>query len=71
LRYFGLTAGKKTVLCVGGSLGAKNINEAISKDIDLFEQKHLQLIWQTGKPYLEKAKERSAKARSIFMLMIL
>jgi UDP-N-acetylglucosamine--N-acetylmuramyl-(pentapeptide) pyrophosphoryl-undecaprenol N-acetylglucosamine transferase len=67
LRYFGLSAGKKTVLCVGGSLGAKNINEAISKDIDLFEQKHLQLIWQTGKPYLEKAKERSAGKKHIYV----
>ncbi|MEI2747845.1 MAG: undecaprenyldiphospho-muramoylpentapeptide beta-N-acetylglucosaminyltransferase [Ferruginibacter sp.] len=67
LRYFGLAAGKKTVLCVGGSLGAKNINEAISKDIDLFEQKNLQLIWQTGKPYLEKAKERSAGKKHIYV----
>ena len=67
LRYFGLTAGKKTVLCVGGSLGAKNINEAISKDIDLFEQKNLQLIWQTGKPYLDKAKERCAGKKHIYV----
>jgi UDP-N-acetylglucosamine--N-acetylmuramyl-(pentapeptide) pyrophosphoryl-undecaprenol N-acetylglucosamine transferase len=54
--FFGLDPEKKTVLSVGGSLGAKSINEAIDKNLDLFEQNNLQLIWQTGKPYVEKAK---------------
>jgi UDP-N-acetylglucosamine--N-acetylmuramyl-(pentapeptide) pyrophosphoryl-undecaprenol N-acetylglucosamine transferase len=58
LKHFGLSENKKTVLSVGGSLGAKNINEAIDKDIELFEQNNLQLIWQTGKPYLERATTR-------------
>src|SRR6478672_10432007 len=52
---FGLDPAKKTVLSIGGSLGAKSINEALDKDIVLFEQNDLQLIWQTGKPYKEKA----------------
>jgi UDP-N-acetylglucosamine--N-acetylmuramyl-(pentapeptide) pyrophosphoryl-undecaprenol N-acetylglucosamine transferase len=58
LKHFGLVDGKKIVLVVGGSLGAKTINEAIDKDIDLFSSNGLQLIWQTGKPYFDKAKER-------------
>jgi UDP-N-acetylglucosamine--N-acetylmuramyl-(pentapeptide) pyrophosphoryl-undecaprenol N-acetylglucosamine transferase len=47
--FFELQADKKTVLVVGGSLGAKSINEAIASHIDAFEQNGLQLIWQTGK----------------------
>jgi UDP-N-acetylglucosamine--N-acetylmuramyl-(pentapeptide) pyrophosphoryl-undecaprenol N-acetylglucosamine transferase len=47
--FFGLQNDQKTVLVVGGSLGAKSINEAIAAHIDVFEQNGLQLIWQTGK----------------------
>jgi UDP-N-acetylglucosamine--N-acetylmuramyl-(pentapeptide) pyrophosphoryl-undecaprenol N-acetylglucosamine transferase len=57
LKFFGLQENKKTVLVVGGSLGAKSINEAINKNIDAFAKNNLQLIWQTGKPYFETAKE--------------
>ena len=60
IEFFGLNPAKKTVLSVGGSLGAKSINEALDKNLHLFEQNNLQLIWQTGKPYVEKAKH-SAK----------
>ena len=42
LAYFGLNAGKKTVLSIGGSLGAQSINDAISKHIDHFETNNLQ-----------------------------
>jgi UDP-N-acetylglucosamine--N-acetylmuramyl-(pentapeptide) pyrophosphoryl-undecaprenol N-acetylglucosamine transferase len=56
ITFFGLDPAKRTVLSVGGSLGAKSINEALDKNLDLFMQNNLQLIWQTGKPYVEKAK---------------
>lgn len=49
LRFFNLQPGKKTVLIVGGSLGARSINEAIEKGIDELSNAGLQLIWQTGK----------------------
>ena len=55
--FFGLDPNKKTVLAIGGSLGAKNINEALAKDISEFEKNDLQLIWQTGKPFVEKGRE--------------
>ena len=55
IKFFGLDPAKKTVLSVGGSLGAKSINEALDKNLDLFEENNLQLIWQTGKSYVEKA----------------
>lgn len=67
LKHFGLSNGKRTVLCIGGSLGAKSINEAIDKDIDLFEANGLQLIWQTGKPYAEKARERCTGKHDIYV----
>ena len=54
--FFGLDPNKKTVLAIGGSLGAKNINEALAKDISEFEKNDLQLIWQTGKPFVEKGR---------------
>ena len=55
--FFGLDPNKKTVLAIGGSLGAKNINEALAKGIIEFEKNDLQLIWQTGKPFVEKGRE--------------
>lgn len=51
--YFGLEEGKKTILVLGGSLGAKAINIAISKIIDWVEENNYQLIWQTGELYYD------------------
>ena len=67
LEKFGLKAGKKTVLSIGGSLGAKSINEAIDKNLEAFGENGLQLIWQTGKPYKEKGKERAAGHSNVFV----
>ncbi|MEJ7610906.1 MAG: UDP-N-acetylglucosamine--N-acetylmuramyl-(pentapeptide) pyrophosphoryl-undecaprenol N-acetylglucosamine transferase [Ferruginibacter sp.] len=55
LNYFGLASDKKTLLVVGGSLGARTINEAIDKNLSTLSENNLQLIWQTGKPYFERA----------------
>ncbi|MEP7230095.1 MAG: undecaprenyldiphospho-muramoylpentapeptide beta-N-acetylglucosaminyltransferase [Ginsengibacter sp.] len=55
LEFFGLKPGLKTVFVMGGSLGAKSINEAIEANIDSFKKNNLQLIWQTGKPFAERA----------------
>ncbi|MCX6208430.1 MAG: undecaprenyldiphospho-muramoylpentapeptide beta-N-acetylglucosaminyltransferase [Bacteroidetes bacterium] len=51
--FFNLNSNKKTVLIVGGSLGAKSINEAIAKDLNEFIKNDIQLIWQTGKTTAE------------------
>ena len=48
---FGLDADKPTVLVVGGSLGARTLNEAIQASLDRFAKSGVQLIWQTGKAY--------------------
>jgi len=55
LNFFGLKTGMKTVFVMGGSLGAKSINEVIEENIDVFKENDLQLIWQTGKNYAGKA----------------
>lgn len=47
--FFGLDPSRKTILAVGGSLGARSINEAIAAHIDAFAANGIQLIWQTGK----------------------
>ena len=67
LNYFGLADDKKTVLVIGGSLGAKSINEAIDKNIAQFAQNNLQLIWQTGKPYFETATATVNNMSGIYM----
>ncbi len=55
LKFFGLKAGMKTIFIMGGSLGAKSINETIEANIDAFKKNNLQLIWQTGKLFAERA----------------
>lgn len=57
LASFGLKKGVTTVLIVGGSLGAKSINESIDAGLDELMKENVQLIWQTGKPYYEQAKK--------------
>jgi UDP-N-acetylglucosamine--N-acetylmuramyl-(pentapeptide) pyrophosphoryl-undecaprenol N-acetylglucosamine transferase len=52
--YFGLNESLTTILVMGGSLGAKSINDAILEHLDQFERRHLQLIWQTGKNNAER-----------------
>jgi UDP-N-acetylglucosamine--N-acetylmuramyl-(pentapeptide) pyrophosphoryl-undecaprenol N-acetylglucosamine transferase len=49
-QHFSLDASKKTILVVGGSLGARTINEAVEANLAQLT-KHAQLLWQTGKNY--------------------
>ncbi len=55
ISWFGLNSAKKTVLVIGGSLGAKSINEAIDAGLMEILKEDVQVIWQTGKPYYETA----------------
>lgn len=54
LAYYGLENTKKTVLIIGGSLGARTLNNALLKDLHLLQEKGIQVIWQTGKFYFEQ-----------------
>jgi UDP-N-acetylglucosamine--N-acetylmuramyl-(pentapeptide) pyrophosphoryl-undecaprenol N-acetylglucosamine transferase len=67
IRFFGLDENKKTVLSIGGSLGAKAINEAIHNQLNLFLTNDLQLIWQTGKPYKEIAEKRTKGIEGVYV----
>ena len=59
----GLDADKKCVLIVGGSLGARSINESIMAQIELIRKNsNIQFVWQTGKLYFEEMKRRVAEA---------
>jgi len=51
--YFGLQQGKKTLLVVGGSLGAKSINDGVMAHIDDLYYSDYQVVWQTGKNYFK------------------
>lgn len=64
-KYFGLTKDLPTVLVVGGSLGARTINEAIEENLNFFIENNIQLIWQTGNGYAEKASIAVKKINTI------
>jgi UDP-N-acetylglucosamine--N-acetylmuramyl-(pentapeptide) pyrophosphoryl-undecaprenol N-acetylglucosamine transferase len=55
-RHFGLSTEKKILLVLGGSLGARTINESIVAGLEKLKEKNIQLIWQTGKLFYEKGK---------------
>ena len=67
VRFFGLKDSLPVILSIGGSLGAKSINESIYKHIDAFGNNNLQLIWQTGKPYATLAKEVSSQKENVYV----
>ena len=58
VKVFGLDPAKRTVLLVGGSLGARTINESVLQHLDIVEGSGVQFIWQTGKYYSAAIAER-------------
>jgi UDP-N-acetylglucosamine--N-acetylmuramyl-(pentapeptide) pyrophosphoryl-undecaprenol N-acetylglucosamine transferase len=67
INFFGLNESAKTVLVIGGSLGARSINEAIADSIQLFEENRLQLIWQTGKVNAGKYRAVAENKKNIWV----
>ena len=59
IRYFNLDANKKTLLVLGGSLGARRINQLIANEITALSNQNIQVIWQCGKLYFEDYKHFS------------
>lgn len=55
-----LDATRPTVLVIGGSLGARTVNDSLSGGIDAFQKAGIQVIWQTGKYYAEECKKTVA-----------
>jgi len=57
LRHFELDKNKKTILILGGSGGAKSINEAVINKLEKIKDSNVQLVWQTGKLYFKVSNE--------------
>lgn len=65
LKEFGLSTLNKTLLVIGGSLGAGSMNEAVAESIKRFEEKGIQIIWQTGNDYFDKYKNLTSDSVKI------
>jgi UDP-N-acetylglucosamine--N-acetylmuramyl-(pentapeptide) pyrophosphoryl-undecaprenol N-acetylglucosamine transferase len=61
LSHFKLSTQNKTLLALGGSLGASSINVAMAGSLSSFKKKNLQIIWQTGSRYYEKYKDLTSE----------
>lgn len=70
IRSFGLDPEKKTILIIGGSLGARTINQCVLSHLDLIRSSGVQFIWQTGKIYIDDARRRVAEAGELPMLHV-
>ena len=57
LKHFGLDSEKTTVAIIGGSLGAKRINETVARHLESLLDRGLQVLWQTGKLYIDRFRE--------------
>lgn len=72
LNFFELDQKKKTLLILGGSLGARAINVLVSNSLKFFEENNVQLIWQCGKFYekeYKRAETNSVKVHSFLNRM--
>lgn len=70
LATFRLAPGKKTILLVGGSLGARTVNGSVLSHLDLVRESDVQFIWQTGKYYNASIMERLAKEPKMDNLVV-
>ena len=70
IKSFGLDPNKKTILILGGSLGARTINNCIIKNLDKIKNSDVQFIWQTGKIYIEEARNSISKTEGLSMLHV-
>ncbi len=71
LRAFGLDENKKTILIVGGSLGARTVNESVMQHLDLVKSSGVQFIWQTGKYYNASINEQLKGRTDLPMLKVM
>ena len=70
IRSFGLDPSKKTILIVGGSLGARTINNCVMEGLDKIKASGAQFIWQTGKIYIGEARAAVAQVGELPMLHV-
>ena len=70
IKSFGLDPNKKTILVLGGSLGARTINNCIIQNLDKIKNSDVQFIWQTGKIYIEEARDSVSKTGGLSMIHV-
>lgn len=70
-KSFGLDPNKKTVLVIGGSLGARTVNESILSHLDDIRKSNVQFIWQTGKYYSAAVAEQLKAHKPLPMLKVM
>lgn len=68
IKSFGLDPSKKTILIIGGSLGARTLNNCVMHAMNEIKESDVQFIWQTGKFYIEEAKRCYSEAGSPKMI---
>lgn len=69
LEVFGLSSTQKTALVIGGSLGAKTLNDAMLKSLEQISNGQLQFIWQCGKGYIDQINQSISKVPEQIKLM--
>lgn len=69
LQFFDHDSSKPILLILGGSLGARRINQLIEEKLDYFKEQGLQLIWQCGKLYYEEYKKYNSESVKVFDFM--
>ena len=65
LEFFGLNPDKKTLLVIGGSLGARTLNQATVAALPRLREAGIQLLWQTGKLYFPEAQQQTDQASGL------
>ena len=67
LLKFGLLPSRKTILIIGGSLGARSINNAIEQNLIALANLDIQLIWQTGKPKAKAYEQAASNFSNVYV----
>ena len=70
-KSFGLQPNKKTILIIGGSLGARTMNESVLAHLDDIRKSDVQVIWQTGKYYSQEISEALSKVDAVENLKVM
>lgn len=67
MEFFGLAEERKTLLIIGGSLGARTINQSIAAGLHKIVAAGYQVVWQTGKTFLPEAKKTAEELKNVFV----
>ena len=69
LKKFGLCDSKRTLAVIGGSGGAKTLNQSVANSIDELTKKGIQIIWQTGQAYFEEYRKYESESVKVMAFL--